>query len=47
MTLIGAIDLPVVNDNGYYYPSVYPYVDFIKPQFVYSEEEQSFITNPQ
>jgi hypothetical protein len=47
VTLIGNIALPVVNDNGYHYPTIYPYVDFIKPQFVYSEQEQTFIPNPQ
>lgn len=47
VTLIGDIALPVVNDNNYYYPTIYPYVDFIDPQFVYSEQEQTFIPNPQ
>lgn len=47
VTLIGDIALPVVNDNSYHYPTIYPYVDFIDPQFVYSEQEQTFVPNPQ
>jgi len=47
VTLIWDIPLSVVNDNGYYYPTIYPYVDFVSPQFVYSEQDQIFLPNSQ
>gem|GEM_PF-934584 len=45
VTLIGDIALPVVNDSGYYYPTIYPYIDFLDPQFVFSEQDNIFISN--
>ena len=45
VVLIGDIPLPVVLDNGYMYPSIYPYVDFEKQQFVFDQTKNFFIPN--
>jgi hypothetical protein len=43
--LIGDIPLPVVQNNGFIYPSIYPYVDFEDQQFVYDTNKKFFIYN--
>lgn len=43
--LIGDIPLPVINQNGYFFPSIYPYVDFIEQKYIWDEEQQFFIPN--
>jgi hypothetical protein len=37
--------LPVVNQNGYIYPTVYPYVDFEEQKFIWDEDSQYFVYN--
>lgn len=43
--LIGDIPLPVINQNGYLFPSIYPYVDFIDQKYIWDDEEKFFIPN--
>jgi len=43
--LIGDIAIPQVNDQGTSYPSIYPYVDFVDPLFVYNESSKTFDRN--
>lgn len=43
--LIGDIPLPVVENNGYIYPSIYPYVDFEHQQFIYNTKKKFFVYN--
>jgi hypothetical protein len=37
--------LPVVEQNGFIYPSIYPYVDFEHQQFVYNANQNYFVYN--
>lgn len=41
--LIGDIALPVIKENNYVYPSIYPYTDLEKPSYVYDESSTYFI----
>ncbi len=43
--LLGNIPLPVVEQNGFIYPSIYPYVDFEQQQFVYNANQNYFVYN--
>lgn len=43
--LIGDVPLPVVENNGFVYPSIYPYVDFEHQQFIYDTNKKFFIYN--
>lgn len=43
--LIGNIPLPVVNNNGFIYPSIYPYVDFENQEFIYDSNKKFFVYN--
>ena len=43
--LIWDIPLPVVENNGFIYPSIYPYVDFEKQQFIYDTNKKFFVYN--
>jgi len=43
--LIGNIPLPVVEDGGFMYPSIYPYVDFEHQQFIYNTNKKFFVYN--
>ncbi len=43
--LIWDIPLPVVENNGFIYPSIYPYVDFEQQQFVYDTNKKFFVDN--
>ena len=43
--LIWEIPLPVVNQNGYIYPTIYPYVDFEEQKFIWDENSQYFVYN--
>jgi hypothetical protein len=45
LILIGDIPLPVIQQEGYVFPSIYPYVDFIKQKFVRDPLEQYFVPN--
>ena len=40
--LIGDISLPVVNKQGFIFPTVYPLVDFIKPKYYYNPVSDYF-----
>jgi hypothetical protein len=44
--LVGDIPLPVIDDQGVIFDSVYPYTDFVDPQYVFYEDTQSFEPNP-
>lgn len=41
--LIGDIPLPVIRENNYIYPSVYPYTDLSKPSYVYEPGSTYFV----
>jgi len=43
--LIGDIPLPVVENNGFIYPSIYPYVDFENQEFIYDSTKKFFVYN--
>ncbi|MFA5747781.1 MAG: hypothetical protein WC872_01575, partial [Candidatus Absconditabacterales bacterium] len=43
--LIGDIPLPVVHQNGFIYPSIYPYVDFEDQEFIYNANTKFFEYN--
>ena len=43
--LIGDVPLPVVENNGFIYPSIYPYVDFENQQFIYDTNKKFFVYN--
>ena len=45
LVLIWDIPLPVVNQNWYIYPTIYPYVDFEEQKFIWDEESQYFVYN--
>ena len=45
LVLIWNIPLPVVNQNWYIYPTIYPYVDFEEQKFIWDEENQYFVYN--
>lgn len=45
VVLIGDLPLPVVNKNGYIYPSIYPYVDFVNHKFIYNKKTTFFDFN--
>lgn len=39
------IPLPVVQNNGFIYPTIFPYVDFEEQQFIYDTNQQFFVYN--
>jgi len=41
--IIGELPLPVIKENNYVYPSIYPYTDLSKPTYVYDEASTYFI----
>lgn len=43
--LIGDIPLPVINQGGYIFPSIYPYVDFIDQKYIWDNSDRYFIPN--
>lgn len=43
--LIGNIPLPVVENEGFVYPSIFPYVDFEHQQFIYDTNKKFFVYN--
>ncbi|MCX6825442.1 MAG: VCBS repeat-containing protein [candidate division SR1 bacterium] len=43
--LIGDVPLPVVQNNGFIYPSIFPYVDFEHQEFVYDSNKKFFVYN--
>jgi hypothetical protein len=44
--LIGDIPLPIIDDQGVVFESIYPYTDFVDPQYVFYEDSKSFAPNP-
>lgn len=44
--LVWDIPFPVVNDNEYIFPTIYPYVDFEQQKFIWDEDKKYFIPNP-
>jgi len=46
IVLIWNIPLPVVNKDGFIYPSVYPYVDVVKPTFKYDGRYFTYTRQP-
>lgn len=45
VVLIWDIPLPVVNQDGYIYPTIYPYVDFEEQKFIRDENSKYFVYN--
>ena len=45
LVLIWDIPLPVVNQDWYIYPTIYPYVDFEEQKFIWDEESKYFVYN--
>ena len=45
IVLIGNIPLPVIQDNGFVYPSIFPYVDFEHQEFIYDQNKNFFVPN--
>lgn len=45
MVGIGDIPIPVVHENGLGSPSIYPYVDFYRKKYIYSQESETFELN--
>ncbi|MCF7835358.1 VCBS repeat-containing protein, partial [Candidatus Gracilibacteria bacterium] len=45
LVLIGDIPLPVIKNENFIYPSIYPYVDFEEQKFIRNDKEQYFVYN--
>ena len=45
VVLIWDIPLPVVNQDWYIYPTIYPYVDFEEQKFIWDDESKYFVYN--
>ena len=45
VVLVWEIPLPVVNQNWYIFPTIYPYVDFEEQKFIRDEESKYFVYN--
>ena len=45
VVLIWEIPLPVVNQDGFIYPTVYPYVDFDEQKFIWDDDLKYFVYN--
>lgn len=45
LIMIWNIPLPIVNQNGYIFPTVYPYVDFENQKYVWDSESKYFVSN--
>lgn len=43
--LIGDIPLPVVNQEGYLFPTIFPYVDFLDQKYLWDPSSQYFVPN--
>lgn len=44
--LIGNIPIPMVSQGEKYFPSMYPYVDFVDKEFVYNDRSKQYETSP-
>jgi len=45
LILVGDIPLPVVNQDGYVFPTIYPYVDFESQKYIWDSESNYFVPN--
>ena len=45
LIMVWDIPLPVVNQDGYVFPTVYPYVDFENQKYVWDSDSQYFVPN--
>ena len=45
VVLIWDIPLPVVNQNWYIFPTIYPYVDFEEQKFIWDDDSKYFVYN--
>ncbi len=45
--LVWDIPFPVVDDNGFIFPTIYPYVDFEKQKFIRDNDKKYFVPNEQ
>ena len=45
LILVWDIPLPVVNQNGYIFPTIYPYVDFENQKYIWDPVSQYFVSN--
>ncbi len=45
LIMIGDIPMPVVNQNWYIFPTVYPYVDFEEQKYVWDSDLEYFVPN--
>ena len=45
LIMFGDIPLPVVNQNWYIFPTVYPYVDFEDQKYVWDSDSEYFVPN--
>ena len=45
LVMIWDIPLPVVNNDGYVFPTVYPYVDFENQKYVWDSKQRYFVPN--
>lgn len=43
--LVWDIPLPVVNQDGFIYPTIYPYVDFEEQKFIWNDDLKYFVYN--
>jgi hypothetical protein len=43
LVLVGDIPLPVINQEGYIFPSIYPYVDFINQKYLRDPVDEYFV----
>ena len=43
LIIIGDIPLPVINQEGYIFPSIYPYVDFVDQKYLRSPVDEYFV----
>ncbi len=47
IVLIGELPLPVVNDEGVIFPTIWPYVDLKNAEFVYQKSNRYFVPTHQ
>ena len=43
LVLVGDVPLPVINQEGYIFPSIYPYVDFIDQKYLRDPVDEYFV----
>ena len=45
LIMVGDVPLPVVNQDWYIFPTVYPYVDFVDQKYVWDDQSKYFVPN--